>query len=106
MSELKKLLGKRIKQLRKIKGITQEELADSIGIGVANISYIETGKFAPSIENFEKIAKTLEVQPYELYLFAPSKTPNEMRNELLNVINKDTAILYMLYKYYKNLEIQ
>ena len=106
MGELKKLLGKRIKQLRKAKGLTQEELAEKIGIGTANISYIENGKFAPSIENFEKIAETLEVEPYELYLFTTSKTPEDMKKELFKVINENNSILYMLYKYLKTIELQ
>ena len=43
MSNIKKLLGQRIKELRKSKKITQEELAKKIGIGTSNISYIENG---------------------------------------------------------------
>ena len=43
MSNIKKLLGQRIKELRKSKKITQEKLAEKIGIGTSNISYIENG---------------------------------------------------------------
>ena len=60
MENIKKLLGQRIKEVRKAKNITQEELAEKIGIGTSNISYIENGKFAPSIENFAKIAEVFE----------------------------------------------
>ena len=69
MSKLKKLLGKRIKDARKAKGLTQDQLAKMLGIGTSNISYMETGKFAPSIENFEKLVEILGVEPYELYMF-------------------------------------
>ncbi|MBR2430524.1 helix-turn-helix transcriptional regulator [bacterium] len=41
---MKKLLGKRIRELRKARKITQEQLAEKLGIGPANISYIENGK--------------------------------------------------------------
>ena len=65
------------------KGLTQEKLAELVGIGTANISYIETGKFAPSIENFEKIANALGVQPVELYMFEPLKSPNELKSRII-----------------------
>ena len=54
MSNIKKFLGQRIKEIRKARGITQEQLAERIGIGTPNISYIETGRYAPTVENFEK----------------------------------------------------
>ena len=39
MENLKVLLGKRIREFRKAKNYTQEELAEKIGIGTNNISY-------------------------------------------------------------------
>ena len=61
------MLGKRIRELRKARKITQEQLAEKLEIGPANISYIENGKFAPFMKNFEKIVEIFEVEPYELY---------------------------------------
>ena len=55
MSNIKKLLGLRIREYRKSLNMTQEKLAELIGIGTPNISYIENGKFAPSVETLEKI---------------------------------------------------
>ena len=100
MSSIKKLLGQRIKSVRKSRGITQEQLAEKVGIGTANISYIETGKFAPSIENFEKIAVALNVEPHELYTFAVLKSPEDMRRELFPQLENDERILRLVYKFY------
>ena len=68
MSDFKKLLGNRIKTIRKARKLTQEQLAEYVNIGTPNISYIENGKFAPSIDTLQKIAQALKVEPYELYL--------------------------------------
>ena len=100
MSKIKKLLGQRIKSIRKAKGITQEQLAEFVGIGTANISYIETGKFAPSIENFEKIAEALSVEPHELYNFATLKSTDTMKKELFTALESDEKLLKLLYKFY------
>ena len=39
-----KVLGDNIKKFRKIKGITQNELAEQVGLEVKSLSLIETGK--------------------------------------------------------------
>lgn len=104
MSNIKKLLGQRIKELRKSKKITQEELAEKIGIGTSNISYIENGKYAPSIENFEKIAEVLEVEPCELYKFAHHKTTSEIKSELFTALENDEKLLKLMYKIYLGLK--
>lgn len=100
MSKLKKLLGQRIRDLRKSKKITQEQLAEKLGIGTANISYIENGKFAPSFENFEKLVNIFGIEPYELYKFPLQKTNAEIKEELFSAINNDEELLGNIYKFY------
>lgn len=100
MSTIKKLLGQRIKEVRKSKGITQEQLAKCVGIGTSNISYIETGKFAPTIENFEKIVKALDVEPHELYTFAHLKPTTEIKEELFTALENNEELLKLIYKFY------
>lgn len=100
MSKIKKLLGLRIRELRKSRNITQEQLAEMLGIGTANISYIENGKFAPSIENFEKLVEIFNVEPYELYKFSNFKSDEEMLNEIVRSLSSDTDLLKLVYKFY------
>jgi len=99
MSEIKKQLGKNIKHIRKQKGLTQERLAELVGIGTPNISYIECGKFAPSIETFEKIVQVLGVEPFELYKFN-LKTNEEIKKELFLALEKDEKLLKLIYEYF------
>ena len=45
--ELKRELGKNIQKYRKLNKITQEKLAELIGVEINSISSIETGKYFP-----------------------------------------------------------
>ena len=58
MSELKMLREKRL--------ITQEELAAASGLAVATVSRLERGKSKPSVKTIKRLAKALEVNPYDL----------------------------------------
>ena len=66
---LKQDLGQRIQKLRKDKKITQEQLAEMVGIDPKNISRIEKGNNYPTAENLTSIAKALHVDIYELFVF-------------------------------------
>ncbi len=100
MENIKLLLGKKIKELRKAHKYTQEQLAEKIGIGTPNISYFETGKFAPSIETLQKLAQVFGIEIYELYMFQPLKPTSEIKQELAKAIESDEKILRLLYKFY------
>jgi len=66
-SKLSKQMGKRIQRQRKLVGLTQEELAEKVGISRAYIGYIEQARNTPSIELLEKIARVLRVDIKELF---------------------------------------
>lgn len=98
--DIKKRLGDRIKFLRKAKNYTQELFAERIDIEPQSLSNIERGKFAPSIETLQKIANALKVQPYELYLFERVSPIDEIRKELISLINESDILALDLYNYY------
>jgi len=54
-------LGKRIKERRQILKITQQELAQAIGMTPQHISAIEQGKWAPSLTLLPRLAEELGV---------------------------------------------
>lgn len=76
----KKLLGKRIKEIRKSSGFTQEELAEKINIDITTLSGIESGRHFPSLVTLEKIAKTLNVALTTLFDFGHLVSTDEMRS--------------------------
>lgn len=64
--DIKDIIAKNIKSIRKDKWIGQEKLADLAGIHRTHISLIERGQSNMTIEVLEKIAKALEVDVYLL----------------------------------------
>lgn len=96
---IKELLGKRIKELRKEKGVTQERLAEIIGIDPNNLSRIEKGRNYPTPENLSKIANALNVSPDKLYFFTHHKDYSDIKSELTNALN-DERFGRMLYKFF------
>lgn len=87
MSKLKVLLGKRIKEVRAAKGLTQEQLSELTGIGAASISKIESGIYHPTDDNLEKIAEALEIEPYKLYMCKHNKNIQELKEDINSMIN-------------------
>lgn len=59
-TKLPKTLGKKIQRKRKALGLTQEDVAERVGISVAYMGFIEQGRYAPSLEVLEKIARALK----------------------------------------------
>ena len=62
-----KKLGKKIKKIRKITGLTQEDLADNLNISRTHMGHIEQGRKSPSMQLLEKIARKLKVDIKELF---------------------------------------
>ena len=54
MKNLKEKFGKRMKEMRKAKKLTQEHLAELVGIEPQNLSKIECGMHFPQPDKIEK----------------------------------------------------
>ena len=61
MKTTKELLGARIKELRKTRDLSQENLAELIGVEPKHISRLEVGKSYPTLDRLERIAMALNV---------------------------------------------
>ena len=66
---LKELFGKRLKEIRKQKGLTQEELAELCDMQTNSIGMIETGQRAVSFSTIEIFASCLQVDYNDLFNF-------------------------------------
>ncbi|WP_162604758.1 helix-turn-helix domain-containing protein [Geomonas ferrireducens] len=71
MSSAKVLLGARIKQIRRAKGLSQGELSERIEITENYLSRIEVGTSCPSLPTLEKVAAALDVSLKDLFDFEP-----------------------------------
>lgn len=61
-----KNLAPKVKELRKKKGFSQEELADNSGLSLRTIQRIENGETEPTGETLKRISNALNVNPEEI----------------------------------------
>lgn len=59
-------IGQRIRKVRKARGLSQERLAEKIGISTTHMSHIETANTKMSLSTFAELASALEVRTDEL----------------------------------------
>jgi transcriptional regulator with XRE-family HTH domain len=64
-----KRFGQRLRELRKERNLSQEELAWQTGFELSQIGRIERGEINTSISHVAAIAKVLKVKPEELFKF-------------------------------------
>lgn len=100
MAQLSKLLGLRIRELRKSKRLTQAQLAEAIGMETTNLCKLENGCQFPKEENIEKLAVFFNVAVKELFDFEHFQTAKDIQQDLIfaikNATDKDLKMYYKL----------
>lgn len=61
-----KVMGQRIRNIRREKGFTQETLSEQLDISTEHLSRIETGSYRPSIGLIEKLSIIFEISEEKL----------------------------------------
>ncbi len=86
---LKNNLGEKIRQIRKSKGLTQEQLAEKIGIDNKHLSRIEKGRHMPTYNIIKKLAKVLDFDIYAIdeMPLDDIKQPDKIFLRSLNILN-------------------
>lgn len=102
--DIKVLLGKRIQELRKSKKITQECLAEKIGVETISISNIERGVYYPTAENLNKILSALNVEPGELFTFQHLASTDDLLSEMYNTLKDNDKMTKLVYKFFKSIK--
>jgi len=86
---IKELIGTRIKSLRQGKGLTQETLAEKIGISSKYLSSIERGKENPTLDTLIQLANALKVELFEIFLYAhEASNSEELKERIQSLIEK------------------
>jgi len=62
----------RIKEYRARHGLTQEKLAEMVGVRRETIVFLEQGKYNPSLKLAHNIARALETTIDEIFVFEDS----------------------------------
>ena len=92
------LLGKRLRELRKRKGINQEKLAEWVNVDPATISNIENGKNYPSMINLENILTVLEISFAEAFDFEHKNTSKNLIKQINQLMEANPDKLEDFYK--------
>ncbi len=86
-TDIKKLLGKKIKSLRKSKGLSQLEFAEKIDISLNGLGTIETGKGFLTADTLEKILKVLNIEPTELFSFGNIENEQQLYDSIIRLLD-------------------
>ena len=95
----KKDFGENIRKFRRIKGLSQENLAMAIGKTPATVARYETGEITPSAEQIYMICNELDI--YEYQLFNSTRKINNA-DTITNPFNTNVLYLYYIAYYPKS----
>jgi len=97
----KKLIGERVRYYRNMKNLTQEQLAEIMDFNTKSISLLENGHNYIALNKVPKLCSTLEIQPYQLFVFdkrniRTENTINDIQELLHTMDNKKLKLAYKL----------
>ncbi|MCC6809178.1 MAG: helix-turn-helix transcriptional regulator [Deltaproteobacteria bacterium] len=72
-SQVEKRLGRQVAGYRDAAKLTQEQLAEKVGVTVETISRLERGASTPSVERLEAVAIVLGIELRDLFTFESAR---------------------------------
>lgn len=81
----KKLIGLRIKELRKTKRLSQEKLAEKAETSPNYLSRMERGTENPTLDMLIKLGNALEVEIWEMFDFGHIQSRKELKEAIQNI---------------------
>lgn len=97
--DLKQMIGSRIQRIRKIKGLTQDKLAENVNISPKYLSSIERGKENPTLNTLITLSESLNVDLDDFFDSIQLDDPEVSREMIISLLEKANADqLKMIYK--------
>lgn len=103
---VKQLFGQNLHTYRKLRKLSQEQLAEKLDISVKHLSTMETGKVFASAELIEKIARELDISISALFYTDNDKTCDESDFSKIESILEEESIKALQFIKYKIREIK
>ena len=101
---LKKTFALRLKELRKSRNLTQEQLAELVDVAPRHISFIETARSFPSCDLIERICNVFKISYSELFAFKEKISREVLLDQLSETVkNLDDKKLNSLLHIARNL---
>ena len=88
MTEFQKQFANKLKEIRIASGLSQEKLAEKLGVATKTVSYWENGHNAVTFNKIPLIAKALNVPVYKLFVFGDILSGDD--DEISEIINSLT----------------
>ena len=88
-------LGRRIKEVRKGRRMTLQELSQATGLSVSYLSMLERGRSSPTVANLQRICRTVDITFHELLASLEDDklyVPKEQRRQIFQ--EEDGSVLY------------
>ena len=98
------LLNQRLKHFRTTSGLTQQQVADVLGLDRSTYAYYESGKTTPDIKSVNKLLKIFNISYYEL-MEEPDPTAVNVADPDSQDDDEDKLHIYDLSKSEKRLVI-
>ena len=84
--DLNQLFISNLKKWRKLKGLSQEKLAERCNAAHSYIRQLESGKGHPSFAFIGKIAGALQIEPYQLFYDETAEKGQTMRAKYMESV--------------------
>lgn len=98
MKENFEFYSEKLYELRKQRGMSQEEFAEKIGVSRQSIYAWESGKSLPDIENLYKMCQILKIEVNELTNLCPlEKEPKVKKRNIKKIILIGLLVLVIIY---------
>ena len=109
MADILKQFGKKVRDLRKAQGLSQEELAEKADLHYTYIGGVERGERNLSLKSIERIASALKIDIRELFALHLSEKSDAKSKEIISDINnllltKDIKILQLVMRIIKDID--
>lgn len=97
---IKILFGRKIREYRKRKNLTQAGLAELVNVDDKHISCIESGKSFPSPDLIERLSIALKVEPKELFEFYYLQDKTDLKEDIILMLESlNETELKLAHKY-------
>ncbi|MCR4789551.1 MAG: helix-turn-helix domain-containing protein [Treponemataceae bacterium] len=98
----KQIIAKNVKKYRKLNNLTQEQLAEAADVSNTYIANIECGHTWISDKTLEKIATSLHIELYQLFIEENENTEHSENNDRAEIIKYLTERENEISKYIKS----
>ena len=90
--EITELFGRRLRSLREVRGLTQQQLGEAAEVSYKYVGAIERGEENPSLKVIGKLAEALEVDPRDMLVLEHEETTPAALKKQLNRLLKEADV--------------